>query len=74
MSTYVDERNDYLTDCASDNRWFAIDIMHKSEKIIELEKRGILTEDETDVPAVDFRYSDDELTDMLYDTDFNPFN
>jgi hypothetical protein len=73
MSTY-DERNDYQTDCATEDRWFAIDIMRKSEKIIELEKRGILTEDETDVPAVDFRYTDDELTEMLYDTDFNPFS
>jgi hypothetical protein len=70
----LDEHNNYQTDCANDDRYMAISLMPIPEIMNELEERGDLTEEEIDVPIKEFKYSDDELIRMLYDTDFNPFS
>jgi hypothetical protein len=69
--SYYDEHNDYQTDCANDDRWNRIKSLSETELVNACEKCKLITEEEIDVPMSEFKYSCDQMIEMLYDNDYD---
>jgi hypothetical protein len=66
---YLDLKNEYDSEEAEEDNWNAIDVLSFDEKICLAINHDLVSDDKEEVS---FRYTDKELTELLYDAGVIP--